>query len=285
MNQSVARNSMSPTRWLVGPLLLLMALGYFLPGLILFILSITTTNKITLNFSEYSIFNYLRIASTSYYSWIIIYTLLLSVAVALITAVLAYPVAYYLARTKTRTSRIYFVLTFTPLAVGMNMLTMGWMVLLGRNGLINETLIGLGIITEPLPLIYNWFSVVVGLVHVTFTFMVLPIEAVLRDIDPAIERAARNLGAGPIRAFFLVTFPLSIEGISAGFLIVFMQTCGAFVLPLLLGGPGLPVLPVSIWEQMTTAGDRGFASVLAIILLAISAVVLSVQLRYFRTKR
>src|SRR5690606_1547591 len=139
----------------------------------------------------------------------------------IVTAVFGYPVAYYIARSHSPLRGLVFFLTIVPMAVGMNMITFGWMVVLGRNGLINAALGWIGLVDQPLQLLFSWGSVVVGLVHVLFTFMVLPIASVLKNIDPAVERAARNLGAGPVRTFLHVTLPLSLEGIAAGFLIVF----------------------------------------------------------------
>ncbi len=127
-------------------------------------------------------------------------------------------------------------------------------------------------------------SIVIGMVHVTFTFMVLPLEAVIRQIDPALEKAARTLGAGPVRTFLSITLPLSMQGVAAGFLIVFLQVCGAFVLPLLLGGQSSSTIPISIWEQITVSSDRPFAAVLSVVLMAASIIVMTLQLRIMRGK-
>jgi putative spermidine/putrescine transport system permease protein len=159
---------------------------------------------------------------------------------------------------------------------------LGWMVILGRTGFINSVLIGSGLISDPLQLLYGWGSVVVGMTHVAFTFMVLPLEAVLRRIDPGLEKAARIHGAGPIRTFIEITLPLSLQGLTSGFLIVFLQVCGAFVLPLLLGGQSTSTIPLSIWEQITVSSDRPFAAVLSVVLIAISILVMIVQLRVAR---
>jgi ABC-type spermidine/putrescine transport system permease subunit I len=166
----------------------------------------------------------------------------------------------------------------------MNMLTLGWMIILGRNGLINATLSDLGIVSQPLDLLYGWTAVIVGMIHVTFTFMVLPIEAVVRQIDPSVEKAARILGASRLRVMLVIVLPLSLQGIAAGFLIVFLQVCGAFVLPLLLGGQSFTVVPVAIWEQMTVLSDRPFAAALSSCLILISVVVMVIQLRVSRDR-
>jgi putative spermidine/putrescine transport system permease protein len=126
---------------------------------------------------------------------------------------------------------------------------------------------------------------VIGLTNVLFTFHGAAIATVLKNIDPAVEAAARNLGAGPVQTFLRVTLPLSLEGVAAGFLAVFMLAAGALVMPMLLGGSRNPILPVLIWEQFTVANDRNFAAALALVLLAVALLVLVLQLRFVQIDR
>jgi putative spermidine/putrescine transport system permease protein len=269
---------------LLGPVFAILFVGYMLPGLALFAMSLEVPFRWPTSLDSLSFRHYGRLFTDAYYARVLGYTLAMGFIVSAITAVAAFPIAYYLARTRSRLTSFYAVLTFTPLAVGMNMLTLGWMVILGRTGFINSLLTGTGLITDPLQLLYGWSSVIIGMVHVTFTFMVLPIEAVIRQIDPSLEKAARTLGAGPIRTFIQVILPLSMQGVAAGFLIVFLQVCGAFVLPLLLGGQGLSMIPISIWEQITVSSDKPFAAVLSVALILISVIIMVLQLRIMRGK-
>jgi putative spermidine/putrescine transport system permease protein len=269
---------------LLGPVIVIVFAGYVLPSLALVAISVGIPIRWPVSFATFTLQQYWRLALDVYYLKILAYTFALGVAVATLTAIVAFPVAIFLARTRSRLGSFYAVLTFTPLAVGMNMLTLGWMVILGRTGFINSVLIGSGLISDPLQLLYGWGSVVVGMTHVAFTFMVLPLEAVLRRIDPGLEKAARIHGAGPIRTFIAITLPLSLQGLTSGFLIVFLQVCGAFVLPLLLGGQSTSTIPISIWEQITVSSDRPFAAVLSVVLIAISILVMIVQLRVTRGK-
>jgi len=269
---------------LLGPVLAIIFVGYVLPGLALLAMSLEVPFRWPTVFDAFTFRHYERLLTDIYYARILGYTLAMGAIVSAITAVAAFPIAYYLARTRSRLTSFYSVLTFTPLAVGMNMLTLGWMVILGRTGFINALLTGSGVISDPLQLLYGWSSVIIGMVHVTFTFMVLPIEAVIRQIDPALEKAARTLGAGPIKTFVQVILPLSMQGVAAGFLIVFLQVCGAFVLPLLLGGQGFTMVPISIWEQITVSSDKPFAAVLSVALIAISIAIMTLQLRIMRGK-
>jgi putative spermidine/putrescine transport system permease protein len=269
---------------LLGPVLAITFVGYVLPGLALLTMSVDVPFEWPLSFDTATLSHYKRLITDTYYARILFYTLAMGTIVAAITAFAAFPIAYYLARTRSRITSFYAVLTFTPLAVGMNMLTLGWMVVLGRTGFINSLLTGSGLTNEPLQLLYGWGSVIIGMVHVAFTFMVLPIEAVIRQLDPALEKAARTLGAGPIRTFTHILLPLSIQGVATGFLIVFLQVCGAFVLPLLLGGQGFSMVPIAIWEQITVSSDRSFAAVLSVALILISIVIMILQLRIMRGK-
>ena len=269
---------------LLAPVLIIVFAGYVLPSLALVAMSFEVPFRWPSSLATFTLKHYQRLAFDHYYLRILAYTFGLGFVVATITAIVAYPVAMYLARSRSRLTSFYAVLTFTPLAVGMNMLTLGWMVILGRTGFFNSILTGSGLIADPLQLLYGWGSVVVGMVHVTFTFMVLPLEAVIRQIDPALEKAARILGASPLQTFLRVTLPLSLQGVAAGFLIVFLQVCGAFVLPLLLGGQGSSTVPIAIWEQITVSSDRPFAAVLAVVLILTSIVVMVIQLRVTRGK-
>jgi putative spermidine/putrescine transport system permease protein len=268
---------------LLLPAVVIVVVGYVLPSLVLVTMSLGITPG-QWSFSQATLDHYARLLGDIYYLRVVGYTLFLGVVVSVLTAILAFPVGYYLARSRSRMTSLYAVLTFTPLAVGMNMVTLGWMIILGKTGFINALLVQSGAITDPLQLLYGWGAVIVAMIHVVFTFMVLPIEAVVRQIDPALERAARILGAGPIRTFFEVVLPLSLPGIAAGFLIVFLQVCGAFVLPLLLGGQSFTLMPIAIWEQITVSFDRSFAATLSVALILISIVVMLLQMRIMREK-
>jgi len=274
-----------PTLWMASPMALLMVAGYVFPGGLMFAISLGYpigggAAHVHLNFDKY-----IALAHQSYLWHVLFFTLLVSAATALLNAVLAYPVGLFLARSRTRWAALCYLITFTPLAVGMNMLTIGWLIMLGRNGVINTVLERLGLISDPLPLSYGLLAVIIGLAHISFTFMVLPLETVIRSIDPALERAARSLGAPRWKILLSITLALSWDGIAAGMLIVFMQSCGAFVIPLLLGGSSTVMLPVAIWEQMTVSNDRAGGAALSVVLTVIALVVLLVQLRFFNKLR
>ncbi|RYF71764.1 MAG: ABC transporter permease subunit, partial [Comamonadaceae bacterium] len=196
------------TLWLALPMAALMIVGYVLPGMLTVAVSLGNPFGAWPTQGIVDVAKYVEIAHTAYFWRVLYFTLGVSAAVAVINAVLAYPMALFLARSRSRWTGLCYLITFTPLAVGMNMLTIGWLIMLGRNGVINSALMGLGVISEPLPLAYGLSAVVIGLAHISFTFMVLPLESVLRGIEPNLERAALSLGAPRWKVFATITFPM-----------------------------------------------------------------------------
>lgn len=200
-------------------------------------------------------------------------TFTLALAVTAISAVVAYPVAWFLARSRSRWKHLVFLGTIFPLLVSIVVRTMGWTILLGSEGLVNALLLRLGLIEEPLRLMQGFWSVVLGMVHVLLPFMVLSIATVLGRIDAGYGEAAATLGATPLRSFLTVTLPLSVQGIAAGSVIVFCLTIGAFITPLWLGRGHVTIMAIAIHEQMVTLVDwpGGAASAM---LLTLSTLVL-----------
>ena len=274
-----------PSGILVLPVLIFLTAFYLLPAFLVLLMSAGHPPSFSIRTDLLSAANYERLFNSGYYLKVLVRTVTLGFAVGIVAAVFGYPVAYFLVRSKSRFRPLIYVLTLIPMAVGMNMITLGWLVVLGRHGFINSFLLQIGVINEPLGLMYTWGAMIVGLTNVQFTFMVLPIAAVLKTIDPSVEQAARNLGANFFRTFLFVTLPLSLEGVAAGFLAVFMLTSGALVMPLLLGGQGDTILPVLIWEQYSVANDRSFSATLAIVLLFFSLIILLLQLQVTRMRR
>lgn len=279
---SDTRLAVRPSLALLLPLIAFLAAFYVIPGALILVISAGHPPSFSINRDLLSLTSFERIFSSTYYVRVLLQTVVLGLVVGLITAILAYPVAYFLARSSSRFRNLFYMLTLVPMAVGMNMITLGWLIILGRHGFVNTALQSVGVINQPLGLLYTWPCMIIGLVNVVFTFMVLPIAAVLKNIDPSVERAARNLGATPTRAFLTITLPLSLDGVAAGFLGVFMQTVGAFVMPLLLGGTNNTILPVLIWEQYSVANDRSFAAALSLLLLVSAMLVLVLQMKIAR---
>jgi putative spermidine/putrescine transport system permease protein len=260
---------------LVAPVLLVFAVFFAAPLLVLFGSSLDRVDTATFHVIErFTLFNYRRFLFDPYYLGVFVGTLKISLMVTVAAAVTGYPVAAYLARARTRERAMLMLLVVSPLLVSLVISSFGWVIVLGPKGLVNAVLLGLGIATTPVKLIYTEGAVVVGLTHVFYPFMVLAIYSALQNVDPAVVRAARNLGAGPIQTFWWVTLPLSTPGLLAGSLIVFALSVSSFVTPTLLGGPWVKVVAYLVWEQNLVVLDWGFAAAISVILLGATAAVM-----------
>ncbi len=204
----------------------------------------------------------------SYYLHILFRTFALALVVTLICAVIGYPLSWYLAWGRPRWTHWVFLCVITPLLVSIVVRTLGWTIVLGNEGLINNTLLGAGLIAEPLPLMNNFWSVTLGMVHVLLPFMILSIASVLARSDRSLTEAAFTLGAQPVRAFMRVTLPLSIQGIATGSVIVFCLTVGAYVTPMWLGRGHVTLMAMTIYDQMIALVDWPAGAATSIVLTA-----------------
>ena len=212
-------------------------------------------------------------------------TLKISAIVTVLTILLGYPVAYLLSNLRQAAVNRLLILILLPFWTSLLVRTYAWTVLLQNRGVINSTLMEAGIIERPLPLIFNEQSVVIGTTHIMLPFMILPIYAVLKGLDPAFKRAALGLGATPLRTFWHVTLPLSLPGMAAGALIVFIMTLGFFVTPALLGGGKVIILAMTIEKQINNFLNWDFAAALAVILLAVTVLIVGVLQRALGMER
>ncbi len=223
--------------------------------------------------------HYVRFLTDAYYLSVLADTLWLGVLTTVATLLLGYPLAYHLALTRSRWKPLLIVFILSPLLVGIVIRCYGWMILLADRGLINTTLVEHGWLARPLPLMYNKFGVTVALVHVFLPFMVLSLTGVLKRIEPALIEASQTLGASPRRAFWEVTLPLSLPGILAGSLLVFSLAISSFVVPILIGGFKVHVLPMTVYEQVLSVFDWPFGAANAIVLLVISVALIAVYIK------
>lgn len=231
---------------------------------------------------RFSVEYYVKLFSDSYYVAVIGRTILLSVVVTAICAVLGYPVAYFMVRHAGRWNGLIIFLLVAPLLTSIIMRTFGWSVILARNGVLNTALLDLGLIDRPLRLLQGPWSVVIGLVHVLVPFMVISIAAVLKGVDSQLEEAAQLLGAGRLRTFREVTLPLSLDGVATGSIVVFMLANGSFLTMLLLGGGTVVTLPLLIYQQFLLVQNLAFAAAMGNVLLALAVLSLFLQLRLIR---
>ncbi len=187
----------------------------------------------------------------------------------LICLLIGYPMAYAIARAGRTAQQVMLTLVILPFWTSFLIRVYSWMILLRPTGLINSALQGLGIIEEPLPLLSNEFAVHLGIVYSYLPFMVLPLYAALERMDKSLLEAAYDLGAPPTRAFLKVTLPLSMPGIIAGSLLVFVPALGEFVIPDLLGGSDTPMIGRVLWNEFFLNRDWPAASAVAVVLLAV----------------
>ncbi len=191
----------------------------------------------------------------------------ISLLVTLLVLLLSYPLAYYLAtHSDWRFSLILFCIV-VPYFTSVIVRTYSWMVLLGRNGLVNNLLLTLGVVNEPLTLLYSKTGILIGMVYVLLPYMVLTLYASLKAIDPGLMRAARGLGASWWFAFTRVYFPLSLHGVVSGSLIVFILALGFFITPALMGGPSDVMIAMLVERAVEVTFDWASAAIMSVLLL------------------
>jgi len=218
--------------------------------------------------------NYRRLIDPLYGA-ILLRSILLSAAATAICIVLAFPLALFISRA-TRRKSLYLHLVILPFWTSFLVRTYAWMFLLRDTGLVNTTLIGVGFLRQPLPLLYNEGAVLLGLVYGFLPFMVLPLYATLERMDPALFEAAADLGARPWATFFRVIVPLAKPGIWAGAVLVFIPCLGAYLTPDLLGGGKSVMIGNLVQNQFTNARDWPFGSAVSLTLMLLTLAALAV---------
>jgi putative spermidine/putrescine transport system permease protein len=211
--------------------------------------------------------HYIRLINEPAYLRVLWTTFEISLSVTLSALLIGYPLAYFLSQLKPRTAGLLMVLVIVPYFTSVLVRTYAWMVLLGTEGILNQILLGLGLLTRPLAIMYTRTSVVIGMTYILLPYMVLALYSVMRGIDTSLLHAAESLGAGRIRAFWRVFFPLSMPGVAAGSLLVAILSIGFFITPALMGNQRDSMISMLIEVQVETYFDWGFASALASILL------------------
>ena len=218
--------------------------------------------------------NYVHFLGSPDYLKVLWNTLRLGVIVTFLCLLLGYPLAYAMARFGPRWQRWILVAVISPLMVSVVIRTFAWQVILRNRGPLNDFLIATGIVHSPLRLLFTFTGVVIGLVHVFLPYMVLPLASVIEKMDPRLEEAARSLGANVFRRFFEVVLPLSMPGILAGSMLVFTASVSAYVVPELLGGERVPVVPTMVTQQILILLDWQFGAAMATILIMLTLLVL-----------
>lgn len=209
-------------------------------------------------------------------------TLALGLEVTLITLVLTYPIALFLARSRSRWRGLLITLAIAPLLTSAVVRTYAWIVILGRNGLVNSLLMRTGLVTAPLPLVNNLTGVIIALTQILMPYMALALLSGFGRFDPDLEAAAMSLGASPLRTFRRVTLPLSLPGIATGALLVFVLTISSFITPRLLGGGRVFLMATDIYEQASYTLNWPLGGAVSMLLLVLSAVIIVFYIRLLR---
>lgn len=281
MSASLAAKTSSPVpaaprrpRWrqrvrpilMAAPIVVLLLVMLIYPVGNLLMLSIHGDNGWTLN-------EYRRLFASSVYVDVLMITLKVSVYTTFFSVLTGYPIAYLLSTLQGKAKQRLLFWVLLSFWTSFLVRTFAWVVLLGRNGVINRTLLDLGLIDAPLSLLYNFPAVIVGMVHALMPLAVLTMLSVMENIDRRLPSAAATLGARPGTVFWKVYFPLSLPGVAAGALMVFVTSIGFFITPTLLGGRHETMITQLIIDQVMQALNWGFAGAISVLLLAVVLVV------------
>jgi putative spermidine/putrescine transport system permease protein/spermidine/putrescine transport system permease protein len=260
------------------PAFLVIALFLLLPVGWLFVLSVVQK-------SELSLVHYARMVQYSSYLNILVTTLRLSVVVTVVCVLLGYPVAYLITQLPRGLSILCLSLVVIPFWTSLLVRTYAWLVLLNSQGPVNSLLLGLKLVAQPVDLLFNETGAVIGMVQIMLPFFVLPLYGVTRSFDWNLMQAAASLGAPPPSAFVRVFLPLSLPGLAAGAVLVFVQTLGFYVTPAILGGGKVTMVAMKIASNVREYFEWGAASALGMVLLLSALGVLSVAARLLGFER
>jgi putative spermidine/putrescine transport system permease protein len=255
-----------------APLALFFIVFVLMPfGLLAFVSLHNDNGLTTMGFAQY-----LKFFGDSFNLSVLGDTLLLGLKVTLLTMVIGYPLAYLYVNARPRVQTLLMLLILLPLLTSSVVRTFAWVVILGRQGIINTLLIDFGFIAAPLKLLYTPGAVTVALAQIELPLMVLPLITALMNVDPNLRQASLSLGAGHWRTFFQVTVPLSVPGLLAGSLLVFASSVSAFVTQTLVGGGQQMFMPFYMYQQAIQANEYPFAAAIAMVLLIFVLVIVTV---------
>jgi putative spermidine/putrescine transport system permease protein len=264
---------MTPARWvwlaLIAPAALVVVTGLVVPMVWLLQFSLLASDAGIPTGAGFTLENYRRVFEGGGDLQVFWRSLRSAGWVTFAAMVLGYPLALWIARAPGTTARLLTVAVLSPLLVSIVVSSYGWLVLLGQNGLVNQLLMGLGLIGSPIKLIYTELAVVIGLTHIVLPFMVLSLLSAIEKIDPRAEEAAAVLGASPFRRFIHVVLPLSMPGWISGVVLSFSIAMSAYVTPAVLGPSGPRYVTSMIFNQFVTLFDWGLGAAIAIVLLGI----------------
>ncbi|AHF76662.1 Binding-protein-dependent transport systems inner membrane component [Sodalis praecaptivus] len=259
----------------LSPLLVILAIFAVLPMLWVIRTSFTGPAGGSMSVSAYGFSHYVKFLSSQ---WYVINTLWFSLKIAFlataISAVCGYPVALYIARSSGLQRNILLSFTIAPLLIGLVTLVYGWIVIFRGGGLLNSLMIALHVYQQPVRYMWDIKGVVILLIYIGIPYMVLSLVDSIEKINPFLEEAARNVGAGPWQSFWKITFPLTMPGLYAGTIMVFALNFSAFSVPLMIGNSNTQMLGLVIYREALLNNDLPFSSALSVIMSLVNAAVI-----------
>lgn len=259
---------------LLLPMILISFVAFILPVVRLVQMSFEESDLSGVLTGNYTSANYPTFFTDRFNLDLIANSLVMSIIVTATTLVFSFPVALYLFRVNPAWRNILFVITISPLLVSSVVRTYGWMIILGESGLINNALIGSGVLVAPLRLVNNFLGVVIGLVEIMMPYMILSLIAGFGRLDAAYEEAAASLGANAFTRFWRIILPLTLPGIALGCLLCFVLSVSSFITPKLLGGGRVYVLATEIYDQAIIQLQWPKAATISVVVLIIFALAL-----------
>ena len=276
-----------PAAWMLSPALLFMLVFFALPLSTLVWASFHIYEPGSTVPTGFSLKYYVAVLTDPHYLAIMGTSLRVAAYATLVCLVIGYPVAYLMAisgRTRPWLQMVLLVVVFTPLFVGVVVRAFAWTVLLRSDGIVNGLLLGAGLIDTPIRLLFTETGLVIALTHVFLPLMILPIASVIQKIDPNLDEAAQTLGAPPRTRVLRVLLPLSLPGISAGCAMVFCMSISAYVIPTLVAGGRLLVMPVVVAKNFMVTMDWSAGAAMAMVLVLLTSTVVAVNTFFFERR-
>ncbi len=277
-------------RFVIGVPYLFLMLVFSIPFLVVLKISVSSSDGIhfqdLVSFSEgimtlqLKFATYIFLVSDELYLTTYISSLKFAGINTLICLFIGYPFAYFMARSPASLRPVLLMLVSLPFWTSYLLRVYAWRGLLDDSGIINNLLLWIGVIDEPIKMMHTAFSMTVGMVYTYLPFMILPLYATLVKMDGRLLEAAKDLGAGPLRAFWLITVPLSKNGIIAGSMLVFIPSVGEYVIPELLGGPSTLMIGRVLWDEFFSNNDWAMASAVAVSMVVLILVPLAIFNKY-----
>ena len=222
--------------------------------------------------------NYARMGSPLYFK-VFIDSLVIAFITTVLTLIIGYPFAYFSSKIQKKSNIIVLIIIIVPFWTNSLIRTYGWMILLRSQGIINYFLMASGIIKEPLKMLYTYGAVLIGMIYTMFPFMVLPLYNSIEKLDRSYIEGAKDLGASRLKAFFTITIPLTMSGIIAGCILVFIPSVGLFFIPDLMGGSQVMLIGNLIRNQFLVSRDWPFGAALSIVMIAVSLILIGIYVK------